>query len=322
MTYTDELIKGTYKQRAKAKNKKEYDNVRIRLMLMRMKMGEWTGDIPETCNIDFLELCLLGGMGQFRKIGNSIVNLVTTPNGNLNMYGYPVALWGNTLNGKYNKVGLNYIPGGENLFPMMETGTNAVDSVLVKDNYFAYPFMHYIDMYAERIADVQRSIDVIANMLKSPSIVTCSEEDAKKIKSVLEKIDENCPWIVGINAAPYNSMNVLETGAKPEILSELKEYKDELENEYASLCGINSNPSVDKKERLIVPEVNANNNMIDLYVKSAVEERQKACEYIKDFWGINIEYNLRYNTEEVINYDDERNDNSAQTAAGDDAQQG
>lgn len=321
MAYTDTLLKETRKTAAKRKNKEEYMNVKVRLILMRIKTFKWNG-LPDTCNERMLEMSLLSnGFGMFRKINDAYVNLITNTDGSLNLYGDPTGGWGYGLNG-YNEHGNFYIEGGENLYPM-NTQAGAVDSVLVKDNSLGYPFINYVDAYAQRIADVQRSMDVIANMLKSPTIITVSEEDQKKIKKVLDDIDENCPWIVGINQAPYNSMKAVETGAKPEILAELKEYKDALEGEYDTLCGINNNPSTDKKERLIVPEVNANNDLTELTVISAIEERQKACETLKKFWGIDVSCDLRYNTREGDFEDDnDGNEPGENNPASDDTQQG
>lgn len=317
MAYTDTLLKGSQKQTAKRRNTAEYMNVKVQLILMRIKSFKWDG-LPDTCNERMLEMSLLmNGFGMFRKINGAYVNLITTPDGSLNLYGDPVGGWGYGLNG-YNEHGNFYVPGGENLFPM-NPQDGEIDSVLVKDNSLGYPFMPYIDAYSRRIADAQRSMDVIANMLKSPCIITVSDDDANKITKVLNDIDENCPWIVGINQAPYNTMNVVDTGAKPEILAELKDYKDALWSEYDTLCGINSNPAPDKKERLIVPEVNANNDLTELTVMSALEERQKACDIMKDFWGLDITCEMRYNSNKEEDLENEGNDPTKNRTGGIDA---
>lgn len=325
MAYTDNLLKMTQRQKSKKKNNDELMNVKMRLILMRLKTFKWSG-LPDTCNERMLELSLMqNGFGMFRNIDGHIVNLIATPDGSLNIYGDPTGLWGYGLNG-YNKHGLTYIEGGENLLPMnQQSGT--VDTVMVKDNDLAFPFMSYVDAYAQRIADTQRSMDVVTSMLQSPCLITCTEEDRSKIIRVLTEIDEKCPWIVGINAAPYDSLKVLDTGAKPETLTTLKEYKDNLESEYAMLCGINSNPSIDKKERLIVPEVDANNDQTELCVVSALEERQKACRIANKFFGLNLSCEMRYtmDDDESLNLHikdgdtDDGDDNKTQNITGDNA---
>ena len=56
--------------------------------------------------------------------------------------------------------------------------------------------------------------------------------------------------------------------------------------------GINNN-NTDKKERLLVDEVNANNEFILVNIDHMYEERKKACEEINRKFGLNITVNRR-----------------------------
>ena len=60
-----------------------------------------------------------------------------------------------------------------------------------------------------------------------------------------------------------------------------------LMNELLTFLGINNN-NTDKKERLLVDEVNANNEFILVNIEHMYEERKLACELINEKFGLNI----------------------------------
>ena len=88
-----------------------------------------------------------------------------------------------------------------------------------------------------------------------------------------------------------NNVDVLNTSS-PYLLDKLQQQKRELFNELLSFLGINNN-NVEKRERLIVDEVNANNEFILVNLEHMYEERKKACDLINAKFGTNIEVKKR-----------------------------
>ena len=54
------------------------------------------------------------------------------------------------------------------------------------------------------------------------------------------------------------------------------------------LLGVNNNPNVDKKERLLVDEVNANNEATEDNISHRLKERELFCERVNKAFGLNI----------------------------------
>ena len=57
-----------------------------------------------------------------------------------------------------------------------------------------------------------------------------------------------------------------------------------------------------KKERLLVDEVNSNNSLIDSEVEQALVFRKRFCEQCKEAFGLNIDVKFRYATPEIEDY--------------------
>ena len=70
-----------------------------------------------------------------------------------------------------------------------------------------------------------------------------------------------------------------------------------MEREILSFHGLNNN--FEKKERLLVDEVNSNNDFIDRNVELMYRQRQLACEQLNKKFGWNVK---------VINLNDETNE--------------
>lgn len=81
-------------------------------------------------------------------------------------------------------------------------------------------------------------------------------------------------------------INVLNTGA-PFLLDKLQEHKNDVMNELMTWLGLN-NANTDKKERMLVDEVNVNNAHILMNLDIEFKNREKACEEINKRYGLNI----------------------------------
>ena len=81
-------------------------------------------------------------------------------------------------------------------------------------------------------------------------------------------------------------INVLQTGA-PFLLDKLQQHKHEVTNELMTWLGLN-NANTEKKERLIVDEVNSNNMHILMNLDLEFKNREKACKEINERYGLNI----------------------------------
>ena len=72
----------------------------------------------------------------------------------------------------------------------------------------------------------------------------------------------------------------------PYLIDKLQQHRLEVEKELLTYLGINT--TIEKKERLIVDETNANNEQITLNVEIGLRERERACEEINERFDLNI----------------------------------
>lgn len=132
------------------------------------------------------------------------------------------------------------------------------------------PVRYLVDFYVEKIADVEMTINTNLNAHKLPRLVICSPEDKKRVEELMNAID-NGEERLFLDVNDWNAIkNVLESGAGY-ILDKLQVYKETLINECLTTLGVD-NKGGDKKERLIVDEVNANNDIINLGNDSFLDE--------------------------------------------------
>lgn len=227
--------------------------------------------------------------------------LMFSPDGKLNINGDPAGAYGYGFNG-FNKHFNVYIPGADSDV-MTKTAAGydynvKPDAVIARANDLAYPEIFILVQAAERISDAMRTMDVIAQASKSPLIITCDDRQAEEVKRVLNAVDDNAYKIVGLGAMPFDTFKVFDTGAKPENLLTLWEYRENIINEAREKLGIISNPAAKKRERLIVDEVNANNQQTMINLDKGLEARQKFCENINKLWGLNVSVEINFDVGE------------------------
>lgn len=315
------------KTQAKRKNDIEFMNQLTEGLLKTLACFTWN-NLPDTVDARMLEMsAILNGTSLIAKdpVTGALFSLISVPDGSLTLYGYPAGSYGYGLNG-YNKHFNLYVQGGDNI-PTLNGKQGTADAVMLKDNLLMYPFINYIAMYAERIADATRSIDVIARNLKSPAIIKADPASAESVKKVLSDINMNISYIVGLDETPYSKMEAIQTGASPEALKALYEYVSDLKSEMATLLGINNNPDTTKRERMLVDEVNANNAMTSMNIKVRLKCREEFCKQVNELFGtdISVEINpaivqnqkTEYNKEEDGGQDG--NNISTQQEAGNNA---
>lgn len=270
----------TSKKLAQYENNLEFQNTFYNLLNIAMYSFSFEG-LPETCNERFFKMNLiLRGCAAiindpelgFLSLG--ITPMTTKPNiygewSEINAYGW---------NG-FNKTYKNFIYG---------SGDYDVQSVVCKDNETLYPFMNYLIMYSKRMADCMRTLDITARKLKTPYFITCDESQKTNIKKILDDVDFNNDSIIANKSTMPNEFSVLDTKVKPESVVVLWQHYSNLESEIRTLLGINSAANLDKKERLVVDEANANDILTDINIDYRMKCYQQFCDTVNKVFGLNI----------------------------------
>ena len=262
----------------------EFQNMFYNLLNILMYSFSIEG-LPDSCNERFFKLNLIfNGYAALIKdpdLGYLSLGVRPTVNSSqLNIYGeFPdVNAFG--WNG-FNKQYKNYMYGTDN---------SDAEAVICRDNDMMYPMINIVWMYAKRLTDTMRTLDITARKLKTPYFITCDEAQKSSIKKILEDVDFNQDSIIANRSTMPNEFNVLQTGVQPESVRVLWEHYSNLESEIRTFLGINSAANLDKKERLVVDEAEANDILTDINIQYRLKNYQQFCDTVNNLWGLNISF--------------------------------
>lgn len=160
------------------------------------------------------------------------------------------------------------------------------DSVLIWNNMLRTNSMLDVQMFATRLYDLDRSIDVNARAQKTPVLIQCDESQRLTLENVYNDINGNMPAIFGSNGLNKDAISAIQTGA-PYVADKLFQLKTQIWNEALTYLGI-SNINVSKKERLITDEVTRNQGGVIASRYSRLESRRQACREINKMFGLDI----------------------------------
>lgn len=265
-------------------NNIEFQNMFYNLLNILMYSFSIEG-LPESCNERFFKLNLIfNGYAALIKdpdLGYLSLGVRPTMNSSeLNIYGEFPDVFAFGWNG-FNKQYTNYMYGTDN--------TDA-EAVICRDNDMMYPMINIVFMYAKRLTDTMRTLDITARKLKTPYFITCDEAQKSSIKKILEDVDFNQDSIIANRSTMPNEFNVLQTGVQPESVRVLWEHYSNLESEIRTFLGINSAANLDKKERLVVDEAEANDILTDINIKYRLKNYETFCDTVNNMWGLDIKF--------------------------------
>lgn len=169
--------------------------------------------------------------------------------------------------------------------PLISKTLNVSDGVLIYNNYTKTGLMPIIINYVDRLTEIETTINTNIYLQKTPYIIVADKKTEKSIREVANQITNNEPVIVVKSSIVENLQNLtLNTNFVADKLIELKQ---KIENEFLTFIGLNNNSQADKKERMLVDEVNVNNDYINRNVDILYNARELACEKINEKFGVN-----------------------------------
>lgn len=254
-------------------NNRTYMMYYNRLTELAISMFEWE-NLPDTVDPRFLELVLFNnGNAVFfedEEIGH--LALPSSNMGALNVYGIPNKRRAYASNG-YNR------------------NLDEKNSVLIYNNYLHTNSKLEIEMFAKRLYNLDRIVDVNANAQKTPVLIQCADTERLTMKNLYMQYDGNAPFIFGTTDLNPKGLTVLKTDA-PYVADKIYQLKTQIWNEALTYLGI-SNTNVTKKERMISDEVIRNQGGVIASRYSRLQARREAVDKINKMFGLEIEVNYR-----------------------------
>ena len=164
--------------------------------------------------------------------------------------------------------------------PFFPNGVQTVnqDVVLGWINPNHKPIREVVDIYAERMAQVDMVINTNLQLHKMPFLVAVSPDNVDRAKDILARILNN-EIAVFTDITDVNLLQAFATQT-PYVIDKLYSYKAELESELLTILGVD-NPVVDTMntlQNITVDQENSNNALIN-----TSQEIMKSC--LEDFFG-------------------------------------
>ena len=245
-----------------------------RLMELSMSMFEWK-NLPDTVDERYLELGLFssGCMVFFKDdvIGELALNM--TYQGGFDIYGEP------TRRRAYSR------------YNQFQTTLDKNNSVIIWNNMLRTNSALDVQMFAYRLYNLDRIVDINANAQKTPVLITCDEKQKLTMKNLYMQYDGNYPVIFGDSNLDIKSLSVLKTDA-PFVSDKIYDLKVKIWNEALTYLGV-SNINSTKKERMITDEVIRNQGGTIASRYSRLESRRIAVKKINKMFGLNITVDYR-----------------------------
>ncbi len=245
-----------------------------RLRMLALSMFEWE-NLPTSMNARYLEISLYyKGLACFcPQFELGWLSLPCLPCNMMNLYGEATEYTAYSTTGDFTRT------------------FKREDIVLVRNNLQDIPTDMTIRLFARRLYEAERAIDVNIKAQKTPVLIRCDEKQRLTLRNIYQKYDGNEPVIFGDKNLDISGIEVLKTDA-PYVADKIIQYKQNVWSEALSFLGVNNTP-YEKSAQLVSDEINANNQMLMLSAECMLNTRKKACEDFNAMTGSNINVKLR-----------------------------
>lgn len=245
-----------------------------RIMQLALSRFEYK-DLPDSMDERFLEMQLIE-RGSALLFTDDVMGPLCLPfsyGGPLDIYQKP------TIRRAYASNGYN-------------TERSEMDSVIIYNNRMRSPDIAAIRLFAHRLWNFDRIIDINCNAQKTPIVVQCDEQGRLTLTNLFKEVDGNSPVIyTNKNLDLPNSLKAINIQA-PFIAENVLNIKKSVWDECMSYLGITT-AGIYKAERVTSSEANNSGGSTVASRWSPLAERQTAIEKFNEMFGLDIKVNMR-----------------------------
>lgn len=263
------------------------------LHVIALQMIEWHG-LPESVNERFLETTL-HTEGQCAFINHPKFGYLVargTPSMGLDIYGLPL---------KYQCIfNGGTIHNFESTLYHYRDDSDNKDGVLMLNNDMSIPTIPNLKIFAQDLAHIKQVKKININNQKTPFILATNDKNLMSIKKLQNHMDSDAHHIIVDEQLNLDDIHVKVTPA-PFVADKLQAEFLNTWNECMTFLGID-NVNTQKKERLLVDEINANNEQQRASENVYLKTRQQAAKQINELFGLNVSCKIRTETIQQIEH--------------------
>jgi len=281
-----QFVTGMFKRNTAKQRETAIERMYQRLLLeLAANRFKWTG-LPEEIDPRFLEMTLAYNalsLFYFDERYGAFMAPRATPSGWFNVYDNPTA---------FTTFGNRFI--GKRIL--------AQNAVPIWANYTRTPDTDVIGIYASKLANFDRTIEINSANARQPKIAAISENVKLSAVNFNRQLDEGNSFIQ-VNGetnmqALSDMITAFDLGINPDTIEKLHMVRTRLWNECMGLLGID-NANQDKKERLVEGETDANNNQTLMMRHVNLNARRQAANAINKKYGLNVGVAYHTDVDEV-----------------------
>lgn len=241
-----------------------------RLTMLAENVFEYK-NLPEYIDLSYLNDTLLkqGSIAFFKDEVMGVIALPYSPIGKLDIYGRPMKIMARAYNGTFFRA------------------LNSDEFVIMYDNTLRSSIYLDILQIAERIAMNKRTVDVNIVQQRTPRIWKTNKDKERTIKDLSNNIDGFEENVLTYDTLDIDEMQCVLAPA-PFVADKINANLEKEWAEFYQLVGI-SHLQQQKKERLIIDEMNASQGGTIASRFSRFETRKRAIEEINKKFKTNIE---------------------------------
>lgn len=266
-----------------AMNQASYYAQLYKLLNIALSVFKWEG-LPEGIDERQLELWLLtrGYAIFFKDEALKYDTLARAPEG--------YAVLEGTVNGPidFYNLGIDRNVYSANGYNNTLTPDN---SVVIFNNRLRTPEIFVLMLYAQRIAEIDRTIDVNVMNQKSPKVIHCDDSGRLTMKNFMMKVIGNVYTIFADKNLNTSDIEVFDMTV-PFVGEDMDRLKRRYVSEAMTYLGIES-VDTDKRERLIGQEVLRGMGDVEAMRFTRLVERQKAADEINRRFGLDVSVDFR-----------------------------
>ena len=245
---------------------------------------KWEGLPKEIKPYNLEKVLNMYGQGVLFKVNDDNYAFCNAVNTNmLNIYGEPAEVQPVAINGMtFDRVRVNTKLG--------ETGEIEMqNAVLIKNNLTSTPTYAMLKPMVEELAFIWQSKGINAGLSRVKAILHANKNNASVIKQQLKSI-LGSSTMIPVVSEKTNILNEIEK-VDFNVEYEPDKYWEDFDKTFATICqwlGITTNLSQNKKERLIVSEVESNDELTTISEDARLSFRKLGCEQAKELFSLDI----------------------------------
>lgn len=257
-----------------ALNNATFNDYVQRLTAIAVSMYEWKG-LPPTVDERFLEYTLfMNGVAVF-FLDDSVNEFLATETmygGNFDVYRIPNDRRAYAVNG-YNRQ------------------LDASNSVLIFDNYIRMPAYTTIELFARRLTELERTIDVNVKAQKTPVIIKATQKQRLTMKNLFMQYDGNEPFIFADDSMDMGALQAINTQS-PYVSDRLQTLKVQIWQEALNYLGVET-MNVNRRERTNQEETTHDLGYVEAQRYVKLNARRQAAALINTMFGLDISVDFR-----------------------------